>query len=539
MLTKAMLRSLAIISASLLAASPVFAGGTSTGLVPITELPPALHLGSEGGLYPGGSNAPPAAHAAAAQAEALQIVPRDDAGNPNLETGKIVMVSIGMSNTTHEFSLFERGADTNITRNARLLILNTALGGQTASAIANPAAAYWTTVTNRVIAAGGDADQVQVAWLKEANANPTDPFPGHANTLRDNLKSIARNLHDRFPNLRIVYLSSRTYGGYAGGTLNPEPFAYEGAFSVKWAIEDQINGDPTLNFDPDLGPVEAPLMLWGPYLWADGLTPRADGLTWSIGDFEADGTHPAPTGEQKVGSLLTQFFANEPTARPWFDARPGLTLRHVDAAADATVDSAAPNANFGAQPQLTAAATPSTQRVFLRFDVSALPRPVRSAKLSLRVITQGGGQVTLVSDTTWNEAAISWNTAPAIDGGLVVNVPNTSKDGTIAADATAAVNSDSDGVLTFALSVTGGQTAYMSKEGGQPPRLVLSVAVPPDCLGNANFDGFVSFADVTSVLANFGDVYPEGNGPGDSDHNGTVDFADITASLANFGNLCP
>ncbi len=523
-----------------LCVSSAFAGGTSTGMIPITELPPALYQGFEAGLYPGGANLPPAAHAAAAQAAALQIVPRDTAGNPNLETGKIVMISIGMSNTTHEFSLFERGADLNATRNARLLILNTALGGQAASVIANPAAPYWNTVTGRVIAAGGDSDQVQVAWLKEANANPTDPFPGHALTLEANLKSIARNLHDLFPNLRIVYLSSRIYGGYATGSLNPEPYAYESAFSVKWAIEDQITGDPTLNFDPNAGPVEAPLMLWGPYLWADGLTPRADGLVWQLSDFEADGTHPAPTGEQKTGDLLTNFFASAPSARNWFDARAGVTLRSLDAVADATIDSAAPNANNGAVPQLLAASGAATRRIYLRFDTSAINRPVRHAKLSLRIIQSGGGPVGIVTNSSWNESTITWNNAPPIDGGTIVNVPASSKDGTFSADVTNAVNADADGIISLAISVPGaGQTSYHSKEAGQPPRLILAVAVPPECPGNANFDGVVSFADITSALANFGNAYAEGNGPGDSDHNGAVDFGDITATLANFGNPCP
>lgn len=520
--------------------SAALAGGTSTGLVPITELPPALYQGFEAGLYPAGSNTPPTAHADAAIDASLQVVPRNAAGEPDAAEGKIVMISIGMSNTTHEFSLFERGEDQNAGRNARLLILNTGFGGQTASTIANPAAPYWTTVTGRVAAAGASNAQVQVAWLKEANSNPTDPFPGHALTLESNLKDIARNLHDLFPNLRIVYLSSRIYGGYATGTLNPEPYAYESAYSVKWAIEDQINGDPGLNFDPDLGPVEAPVMLWGPYLWADGLTPRGDGLTWQLSDFEADGVHPAASGEAKVGLLLSQFFAADPSARAWFDARPGATLRTIDAEADAHVDSTAPDANFGSALQLQAAAGAATRRIYLRFDASSISRPVRHAKLSLRIMQSGGGPVSVASDTSWSESAITWSNAPPIDGGMVVNVPQSSRDGTLAADVTTAVNSDADGVVSFVISVPGAaQASYVSKEGGQPPRLVLALAVPPDCPGNANLDGEVNFADITFILVNFGNVYPEGNGPGDADHNGVVDFADLTAALANFGDPCP
>ncbi len=59
--------------------------------------------------------------------------------------------------------------------------------------------------------------------------------------------------------------------------------------------------------------------------------------------------------------------------------------------------------------------------------------------------------------------------------------------------------------------------------------------------GDANNDRTVNFADITSVLANFGNVYLPGvlNGPGDANRDGVVNFADITAVLANFGRVCP
>lgn len=61
----------------------------------------------------------------------------------------------------------------------------------------------------------------------------------------------------------------------------------------------------------------------------------------------------------------------------------------------------------------------------------------------------------------------------------------------------------------------------------------------PECAGDADGDGAVTFADITNVLANFGVAYPGSTGPGDADHNGAVNFADITEVLANFGAPCP
>jgi hypothetical protein len=130
---------------------------------------------------------------------------------------------------------------------------------------------------------------------------------------------LLQNAKDRFPNLRIAYLSGRIYGGWATTELNPEPYAHEGNIVVRWLIQDQMKGNPELNFDSAKGTVESPLLLWGPYLWADGLTPRkSDGLVWERQDLAGDGTHPSPSGRQKVASMLLQFFKEDPLAKTWF-----------------------------------------------------------------------------------------------------------------------------------------------------------------------------------------------------------------------------
>ena len=98
-------------------------------------------------------------------------------------------------------------------------------------------------------------------------------------------------------------MSSRIYGGYATTALNPEPYAYEGAFSIRWIIDAQIKGDPKLNWDAARGEVKAPVVLWGPYLWADGTTPRKDGLVWNRDDLrDNDGTHPSHQAKKRSPS---------------------------------------------------------------------------------------------------------------------------------------------------------------------------------------------------------------------------------------------
>lgn len=90
------------------------------------------------------------------------------------------------------------------------------------------------------------------------------------------------------------------------------------------------------------------MLLWGPYLWADGLTPRADGLTWACADFRDDGTHPSESGRAKVAGMLMGFFAGDATSASWFLADPGAPEPTPPASATATA-----NATIEPRPSAT------------------------------------------------------------------------------------------------------------------------------------------------------------------------------------------
>jgi hypothetical protein len=293
----------------------------STGLIPLNDLGPSLYLGAQGGLYPSGSNQRPAGHTASGLSIANSIEPLDTLGFPD-PNGRVVLISIGMSNTTQEFQTFIPKANADPARNPRLLIVDCAVGGQPANVIRNPNAAYWDSVSARLRRAGSSPAQVQVAWLKQANARPTGGFPASAETLRGNLAAIARILKRNLPNLSLTYVTSRIYAGYATTNLNPEPYAYESGFAVKWLIESQIAGVDSLNFDPALGPVQASWLSWGPYLWADGMEPRSDVLVWPCSYFASDGTHPAAGARNLVADNLLAFFKRDETTAPWFTLSP-------------------------------------------------------------------------------------------------------------------------------------------------------------------------------------------------------------------------
>ena len=289
-------------------------------LTPLPELGTATYKTEDGGLYGGGRNTPPAAHLAAAMGETLKIRPLDTAGHPASD-GKIGLLSVGMSNTTQEFSRFISEVARDPQKSSRVVLVDGAQGGQTGARWADASAPLWTQVDERIARAGLAASQVQVAWMKQAEAGPArlGDFPKHTDVLRENLVTTLGHLKQRFPNLRLVYVSSRIYAGNATTALNPEPYAYESAFAVRRLIQDQIAGRAELNFDAVRGTVRSSLLLWGPYLWADGSAPSAVGaLAYEPGDFSPDGTHPSETGRAKVARLLLDFFKTDPTAKPWF-----------------------------------------------------------------------------------------------------------------------------------------------------------------------------------------------------------------------------
>ena len=126
---------------------------TSVGLTPLNDLGAGTYNGYVGGLYPAGANQPPAPYLTEGMTYVQAVVPRDPAGQPSC-TGRIVLLSIGMSNTTQEFSTFKPMADADPAKNPQLTIVDGAQGGQDATIIRDPSAAFWTNVDTRLSSAG-------------------------------------------------------------------------------------------------------------------------------------------------------------------------------------------------------------------------------------------------------------------------------------------------------------------------------------------------------------------------------------------------
>lgn len=297
---------------------------TSVGFTPIMDLAGGSYEGVQGGLYCG-SNTRPADHEAKGLAMAKAIEPLDAMGNPS-PAGKYAFVSIGMSNTTQEFSAFLMSYQNDPSLDKSLVMVDGALGGKAVQDWLDPQDEAWSNLTMRLTQKNVTDAQVVTAWVKLAMRQPQTAcddaglngklcFPADAKRLGDDVQTVLGMLKARFTNLSLVYLSSRIYAGYATGPLNPEPYAYQSGFAMKRIILDQITGQP--------GADALPWLSWGPYLWADGTTPRSDGLIWELSDLAMDGTHPSsPDGRKKVADLLWGFLTTDSTAREWLLAAP-------------------------------------------------------------------------------------------------------------------------------------------------------------------------------------------------------------------------
>jgi hypothetical protein len=296
---------LAIVAAAAAQASPAREAGanaecsqTATGLIPLTDMGKRRYKGQRGGLYPGGLNQPGRLYLRQGLAAAKRVRPVN---------GRVVVLSIGMSNTSQEFRSLMRLATGDAEIKPTVKLVDGAMGGWDARRVSKPAGGYWQALDRRLAAEGVTPREVQAVWLKEAIAGEDRPFPADAKALHTNLRAIAQILPRRFPNLRLIYVSSRIYAGYAVTALNPEPAAYDSGYAVRWLVQDRMQGR-----------LKGPWIGWGPYLWADGEQGRADGLVWTCEDVRKDGTHPSPAGAAKVARALLQFFKTAPTAKSWF-----------------------------------------------------------------------------------------------------------------------------------------------------------------------------------------------------------------------------
>ena len=168
--------------------------------------------------------------------------------------------------------------------------------------------------------------------------------------------------------------------------------------------------------------------------------------------------------------------------------------------ADTYVNSASSRTKYGTAKSLVINGSP-VRRSYLRFAVSGISGPVKRVTLTLQSTAAVDAPVDVrrVADTTWNEKAVSWETAPAVGtlAGSLTSVPA----GQTVIDVTGLVTTNA----TVSLALTGSAAndiSFSSREvTTQAPTLTVTYAAP-DTTAPATPTGLSATAgDATVALA--------------------------------------
>jgi PKD repeat protein len=151
----------------------------------------------------------------------------------------------------------------------------------------------------------------------------------------------------------------------------------------------------------------------------------------------------------------------------------------VNPIADSYVSSESPTKNYGSATSLKTKLSDNKEyRTYLSFAVTGLQgKSVSAAQLRLFVTDNGGGGGVHTVANNWTETgtgSITWNNAPALSQGSVAPVGVGVAGTWLTVDLTGVVTGE--GTYRLALKTDRSNTVYYdSREGGQPPQLVLTL----------------------------------------------------------------
>jgi hypothetical protein len=280
---------------------------------PLYDLGTSTFQGFPGGLYPEGTNEPPLSHTQAIVTQLSMLQPLNTAGMPDT-SGNVVLAGFGYSTaamtTTAAARLWEDSCS-----GSALRIISAAQGGMDINSMLDTPSGYWEKALEQITMLGYSAAQVQLVWLSTGDMQVYDQeFPQQALSQLEKYRKVLQLLQQHFPNLRLVWVSDRAYGGYITNKQAlplREPAAYYTSWAVKWLIEQQILEQPSFGYQ------DIPCIDWGPTLWTNGAIGDSKGYTWNRSDADEGGIHPTEAGKWKEGKRLFQFIVNYPGMPEW------------------------------------------------------------------------------------------------------------------------------------------------------------------------------------------------------------------------------
>jgi len=226
--------------------------------------------------------------------------------------GVIGVVCIGMSNAFQECGDFmEKMGALAGEINPQVRFVNCAVPGRAIEFWNNPDYdKLWDgCVRRKILEAGLRPEQIRVVWHKAADMLTLDeggavypPYPDpNADYFHfyENLTTFAARLHEKLPSVQAVYVTSRSYGGYASKEARGEPLSYEEGLALNAWLKDHPQ-------------VDGVWYGWGAYIWAPdcatGAT-NASGVCYERSDYQDDGIHPDQGTRDKISQMLHERFS--------------------------------------------------------------------------------------------------------------------------------------------------------------------------------------------------------------------------------------
>lgn len=197
-------------------------------------------------------------------------------------------------------------------------------------------------------------------------------------------------------------------------------------------------------------------------------------ITHTLGTGTHTITASVTDGDNNTGSA--QITVTVGTAAPAPEVPATLTFSPV---ADTYVEATSPNTNFNTDAELRTDASP-LRIIYVRFAVAGVAgRIVQQARLRLGVstVSDSGGTIHRITNGTWNESTVNWNTKPAVDGPGLQTLDAVTLGQVVEFNLDATVTGD--GSYDFAIDTASTKAVgynSMAATSGQKPQLILTVA---------------------------------------------------------------
>ncbi len=273
-----------------------------------------LYKGKGAGLYEGISNEPQLGMRIEIQKQLELIKPILSSGQGDID-GKIGFVFIGDPHTEGEFKSLDELLKSKSGSSSALVLVDGAQKDQDTT-YWKRSLYPWEILGQRVKSQGLSATQVQVIWINLNFDEYINDIDLDVKAQADTLNTIIETALSKYPNTKIVYLSSPRYAGYSTMAGYQEPESFEAGLAVRELLSRHDKGEVKYKEDIRLLTSE-PALVWGPYVWNNNINSTSD-FAYTADKYERDGITLTSIGKQKYAIDLLGFWSSYEYSNTWF-----------------------------------------------------------------------------------------------------------------------------------------------------------------------------------------------------------------------------